>query len=128
MVRNSNHAKWLSYGDCHRHAEVLTGTSESDSSVPVVLVEDLISGHKVAASEYISIPLFGTRVHPPVLYYLLNCSNPVVLWLDKDQEGNVKREAIRLQALINRPVSLITTNKDPKALSVNEIKGALNGI
>lgn len=124
MVRNSAPAKWLSYGDCHRHAEVI-GETQGDSSIPVVLVEDLISGHKVAASGYTSIPLFGTKVHPPVLYYLLNCSNPVVLWLDKDQEGNVKREAIRLQALINRPVALVTTDKDPKALSIEEIKKAL---
>lgn len=92
------------------------------------MVEDLISGHKVAAAGYTSIPLFGTKIHPPVLYYLLQKQGSVVLWLDKDQEGNVKKEVIRLQGLLNVPVSVTITDKDPKALSINDIKEVLNGI
>lgn len=116
--------KWLSYGDCHRHAEVIDG-AEGDKGKPLVLVEDLISGHKVAASGYTSIPLFGTKVSTPVMYYLLQEQRPVVLWLDKDQEGNVKREAIHLQGILNNPVNVVVTDKDPKELSLEIIKRTL---
>lgn len=113
--------KWYVWGDCHKHAEIL-----NESGDIVVLVEDLISAHKVAEAGYVAIPLFGTQVHNPVLYYLLNSVKPVVLWLDKDQEGNVKKTAIRLQGIINRPVSLVVTDKDPKCLSFETIKESLN--
>ena len=59
------------------------------------------------------------------MYYLLREQRPVALWLDKDQEGNVKREAIHLQGILNRPVSVVVTDKDPKALSIDDIKGVL---
>ena len=121
VQRDKVPAKWLSYGDCHRHAEVIEG----DKGSPVILVEDLISGHKVAAAGYTSIPLFGTKVSNPVMYYLLQSNKPVALWLDKDQELNVKKEALHLQGLLNVPVIVITTDKDPKALSIDEIKGRL---
>ena len=114
--------KWLSYGDCHRHVETI---GEANTTGPVVLVEDLISGHKVAAAGYTAVPLFGTKVHPPVLYYLLQQQRPVALWLDKDQEGNVKREAIHLQGIINTPVNVVVTDKDPKELSLDTIKEVL---
>lgn len=125
MVRASPPPKWLTYGDPHKHAEII-GETQTNKRVPIVLVEDLISAHKVAACEVIGVPLFGTEVSSAVLYYLMNSDNPVVLWLDKDQEGNVKKKAIRLQGLINRPIQLVTTDKDPKALSINEIKRELS--
>lgn len=113
--------KWYVWGDCHKHAEIL-----NDQGPTIVLVEDLISAHKVAEAGHVAIPLFGTQVHNPVLYYLLNSVKPVVLWLDKDQEGNVKKTAIRLQSIINRPVSLVVTDKDPKCLSLETIQESLN--
>lgn len=120
LQRSKAPTKWLSYGDCHRHAEVIS--AEADPAKPVVLVEDLISGHKVAAAGYTTVPLFGTKVHGPVMYYLLQQQRPVVLWLDKDQEGNVKKEALHLQGILNNPVRVVVTDKDPKALSVGTIK------
>jgi hypothetical protein len=118
--------KWYVWGDCHKHCEVVKGTSQSDQRNVIVLVEDYISSHKVAEAGYDAIPLFGTQVHNPVLYYLLNSDKQVVLWLDKDQEGNVKKTAIRLQSIINRPVSLVVTDKDPKCLSFETIQENLN--
>lgn len=126
LQRAKTHVKWLSYGDCHRHAEIVQGCSEVDPAKPIVLVEDLLSGHKVASAGYTAVPLFGTKVHGPVMYYLLREQRPVALWLDKDQEGNVKREAIHLQGILNRPVSVVVTDKDPKALSIDEINESLN--
>lgn len=125
LQRAKTHVKWLSYGDCHRHAEIVAGCSagtEVDPAKPIVLVEDLLSGHKVASAGYTAVPLFGTKVHGPVMYYLLQQQRPVVLWLDKDQEGNVKKEALHLQGILNDPVRVVVTDKDPKALSVETIK------
>ena len=123
---NPKAKKWYVWGDCHKHCEVV-GWGKNEGA-PIVLVEDLISAHKVAEAGYVAIPLFGTQVHNPVLYYLLNSDKQVVLWLDKDQEGNVKKTAIRLQSIINRPVSLVVTDKDPKCLSFEVINESLSSV
>ena len=118
------HRKWYVWGDPHKHCEVV---GEATKTTSVVLVEDLISAHKVANANYTAIPLFGTRLHPCHLYYLNHSPNlrTVTLWLDKDQELRVKREALRLESLINKPVNIITTDKDPKAISFVDIANIL---
>lgn len=110
--------KWFVWGDCHRHCEAL-----GDGGT-IVLVEDLISAHKVAAAGFISIPLFGTKVHAAHYYYLTHTPLPVVLWLDKDQEQNVKKQALQIESIIDRPVKIVTTDKDPKGLSFEAIRSA----
>jgi hypothetical protein len=117
LQRTKTPAKWFVWGDCHRHAEAI-GTDKGEC---IVLVEDLISGHKVGQLTT-TIPLFGTAIHTPVMYYLLNDPRPVKLWLDKDQEGNVKKTAIRLQTILNKPVEIIITDNDPKLMSEEQIK------
>jgi hypothetical protein len=111
------------WGDCHKHTEAIRGSGEH-----IVLVEDLISAHKVALSgaSYATIPLFGTKIHPCHIYYLINTDKDVVLWLDKDQEMNVKRQAWQLESVINRPVKVVITDKDPKVLTFEEINGQLS--
>jgi len=110
--------KWFVWGDCHKHCEVI-GRGDS-----VVLVEDLISAHKVGQVAE-AIPLFGTKVHAPVIYYLNTTNKPVVLWLDKDQEGTVYKLAGRLQLLFSRPIKVVITQKDPKCLDLQTIKEKL---
>lgn len=118
--------KWFVWGDCHKHTEVVVprGGSEYGSGDSIVLVEDLISAHKIGQVTT-SIPLFGTKIHPCHLYYLINERKPVVLWLDKDQELNVKKQAWQLESVINRPVKVVITEQDPKKLSYEEIKNIL---
>lgn len=118
--------KWHVWGDCHQHAHVLRGTDEAECS-PIVLVEDLISANKVAEAGFICIPLYGTNVHPPAIYYLINSNKPAVLWLDKDQELNAKKQALRLESVIGQPVRIITTDQDPKELMLSLIKEKING-
>ena len=123
---NTNVRKWYVWGDPHKHCEVVAACSQPSTEV-VVLVEDLISAHKVANANYTAIPLFGTRLHPCHLYYLNHSPNlrTVTLWLDKDQELRVKREALRLESLINKPVRVVTTIEDPKAISFVDIANIL---
>lgn len=112
--------KWYVWGDCHRHCEVL-GHGRGSA---IVLVEDLISAHKVGqVSE--TIPLFGTKIHPAHIYYLRQLGKPVILWLDKDQELNTKKQAMQLQSLIDLPVKLIHTDKDPKSITIEELNANL---
>lgn len=112
--------KWYAWGDCHRHAEVINPGNK------IVLVEDWISAHKVANAGYTTIPLFGTEVHTPVIYHLINAQEPVSLWLDKDQRSLVAKKASRLASVIGRPVNFIFTDKDPKQYSFQEIRKELN--
>jgi len=116
--------KWYVWGDPHRHCEVV------GSGKTVVLVEDLISAHKIAAScpDVESIPLFGVELHKPHMYYLLNENKPVVFWLDKDQQGSIMRKAMRLQALTGRAVSVVSTERDPKELTREELNENLRHV
>lgn len=107
--------KWYVWGDSHRHCEVI-GTGEK-----VVLVEDIVSAHKVAQVTT-CIPLFGTVIHPCHLYFLLNTEKPIVLWLDKDQELNIRKKVLHLQSILNRDIKVIITEKDPKCLSLDTIR------
>lgn len=108
--------KWFVWGDSHKHAEVIARGKTGYT----VVVEDLVSAHKVGLVAE-AIPLFGTRIYNPHFYYLINENKPVVLWLDKDQSQNVKKQALQLESVINQPVRILTTDKDPKAYSEQEI-------
>ena len=85
----------------------------------------MISAHKVAnaGSTLSATPLFGTKLHPCHIHYLGTSPSlrRAILWLDKDQEFNVRKTALRLESLINKPVKVIITEKDPKAISFDEI-------
>lgn len=109
--------KWYVWGDSHKHCEVVGRQHEHG---PIVLVEDIVSAHKVG-QVFTSVPLFGTQIHPCHIYYLANETKDVSLWLDKDQELNVKKQALRLESLISKPVKIVITDKDPKSLSYEEI-------
>lgn len=109
--------KWYVWGDSHKHTEVIGEHHQSDG---IVIVEDLISAHKVGQINT-AIPIFGTALHPCHYYYLRQASKPVILWLDKDQELNVKKTALRLESIIDKPVKIVVTDKDPKLLTLKEI-------
>lgn len=111
--------KWYAYGEPHKHCEVLS--PDSGPGETVVLVEDIISAHKVARITN-CIPLFGTQIHKSHMYYLMNQDKPIRIWLDKDQEHNVHKITLHLQSMVNVPVSVIITEDDPKWQSMQTIK------
>jgi hypothetical protein len=113
-------SKWRNYGPKHHYVETLGGGLSGE----VVLVEDLISAHKVAQVTP-CIPLFGTMIPDIVIKELLRLKRPVALWLDDDQYGILSKKINRLQSLLGLPVRFIHTKKDPKALSFDEIKEVL---
>jgi len=121
--------KWHVWGDCHKHCHVVQGNAKDDHGA-VVLVEDWLSAHKAATSEYVAaaIPLFGVSVHNAHMYYLINSTSPVVLWLDKDQELPVKRRALALGSVLGRTVNVVNTDDDPKLLSTDTINNIIKGL
>lgn len=106
--------KWYAYGNCHANAYCI------GEKGPSVLVEDVISMHKVGQVAT-GIALFGTKIHPCHIRLLRYLGQPVIIWLDKDQEHVVKSMAFSLQSILNLPVSVVTTEKDPKSCSFKEI-------
>lgn len=108
--------KWKFYGDGHGYVETLG----NEIPRPVVLVEDLISAHKVAQDSP-CICLFGTNIHALVVKELQALNRPVKLWLDADQYQNLPKQVAKLQTFLRWPVSYVYTDKDPKAYSSKEI-------
>lgn len=113
--------KWFGYGELHRTPHVLGDIETADK---IVLVEDLISAHKVSQVQP-CIPLFGTNVFDSVISCLRHLGLPTVMWLDNDQQGNIINKASRLSCYTNKPVSYIFSDKDPKLNSIEEIRRKL---
>lgn len=112
--------KWRHWGNVHSYVECLS----EELPGPVVLVEDLISAHKVAQVAS-CICLFGTNVHDMAVKKLQALGRPVVLWLDEDQYQLLPKKIHRLQTLLRHPVTYVKTRQDPKLLSLDEIKEQL---
>ena len=112
---NKTKPKWRVWGDCHKHVEAV-GTGGN-----IVLVEDIISQHKVAQFTT-AVALYGTKISPALMYYLHQEHRPVVLWLDSDQKEKIYRRAINLQSMLGVPVTTIITDKDPKLISNDEVR------
>jgi hypothetical protein len=114
-------SKWKVYGDKSCYVEVVS----EQLSDQVVLVEDIISAHKVGLVAS-TIPLFGTIISDGVVKKLQELNRPVRLWLDEDQYPYLAKKIGRLQALLGPPMSYIKTRKDPKDYSTEEIKEILS--
>ena len=111
------------WGDKLRSATVLEPAS--GDSPEVVLVEDIISAHKVRQAGFHTLPLFGTVIYPRAIGALRPLKRPVRLWLDEDQYTLLPPKINRLQAFLDAPVGFIKTEKDPKAYTLDEIKEIL---
>jgi hypothetical protein len=114
-------SKWLSYGDCHKSPHIVCTPGGYDAGRSVVLVEDIVSAHKVGQIAP-CIPLFGTKVFSSVIPCLRHLNLPIVFWLDKDQEGMMPKRAASLAMVTGLPCSYKVTNDDPKAQSLDKIR------
>ena len=98
------------------------GADHRDS--PIVLVEDVVSAHKVGQVAT-CIPLFGTKVLDVVVKKLVEFKRPVALWLDEDQYTLLPPKINRLQTFLGASVRYIKTPLDPKAYSISNIQEIL---
>lgn len=121
-VRNGS-GKWKQWGDKSRSASLLE-RPDSSTSEGIVLVEDIVSAHKVRGVAA-AMPLFGTNIYDKVLQVLRPLKRPITLWLDRDQYPLLAPKLNRLQTFLDVPVRFISTDKDPKKYSEEEIKEIL---
>ncbi len=113
--------KWHFWGDGHKTPHVLGDYLQSKR---VVLVEDIVSAHKVGKVSS-SICLFGTNIFPGCIPVLRHIGLPITIWLDQDQQGTVQKKAANLSVLTGLPVSYTFTELDPKCLSFEQIEKVL---
>lgn len=118
---NRERRKWRVWGN-DKQRPCIFGEA---SSGPVVLVEDLISAHKVGQVAQ-AIPLFGTHIWDALVPVLRHLGAPIVMWLDKDQESEARKRATRLTILTGLPVRYVFTKDDPKLLPLNIIQEKLS--
>ena len=110
--------KWHCYGDAHKTAHIIGEAATSNS---IVLVEDIVSAHKVGQITR-CIPLFGTNVFDSVVSCLRLYKSPVIMWLDKDQQDYARKRAMKLSMLTGCDTRFVFTDKDPKELSIKDIE------
>ncbi len=124
---DSTFRKWRVWGDRSSYVEVLGEEKGSalGREAPVVLVEDVISAHKVAQVAT-AIPLFGVKISDQVIKLLIALKRPVVLWLDADQYTLLAPKINRLQTFLGAPVRFVKTPNDPKTYSLEKIKKYLD--
>lgn len=117
FVGQGDAKKWKTWGSPHR-SPIALGDSDSKH---IVLVEDLVSAHKIAQAGNFVVPLFGTTPCKEQLQFLIECNKPLVLWLDNDQKLYRLSKTLRLNLATGLNVTSIFTDKDPKYLSFEEI-------
>jgi hypothetical protein len=115
--------KWYVWGSRTGVVPVLQSEKERPPE-RIVLVEDLISAHKVA-QVYTAIPLFGTNIDDYVVKKLQGFNCPVTLWLDDDQYALLPKKINRLQSFLEAPVGYVRTDRDPKHYDTKEIQRIL---
>lgn len=116
--------KWFVWGNCHQSPHIL-GDYQKDEASCIVLVEDLISAHKIASTGIPCLPLFGTKIFTSCIPVLRHIGLPIVLWLDKDQENILARKCQWLSVVTGQRVSYRVTALDPKCLTKEQINEAL---
>jgi hypothetical protein len=116
--------KWFFYGDPRSAPVEILGDPYTDPTKRIVLVEDLISAHKVGQVAP-AICLFGTNISDEVIRVVKALRSPVVVWLDGDQYPTIHKKINRLQTFLSHTVFSVSTKRDPKDHSLEEIKEIL---
>lgn len=120
------HLVHVLYGDSYGEAGAV-----AHSRKPYVLTEDILSAFKVGASGAgIGYAVMGTALGPHTVARLLQSGvTDVLLWFDPDSAGEAARQTISKQLrLVGIDATSITTDRDPKCYSFDEIRGYIDGI
>lgn len=121
--------KWRVWGECHKAPHILGDYQKAEGYVndtPIILVEDIISGHKISVAGFPTICLFGTKIFDSIIPVLRHINLPVVVWLDKDQEQTMPKKCNWLSIVTGLPVNYIVTDDDPKSHSLQSVKDIIN--
>lgn len=111
--------KWFSQGKIH---DILTGFNLS--SRKAILVENIVSAHKIARLGLGAIPLYGSKTNIKHLLRLSKHVDEVWVWLDPDKRSEALK--IDLEAkLIGLQSHIIFTDKKPHKYSTQELQEIL---
>lgn len=89
----------------------------------IVLVEDIVSAIKVSRVTDAQ-PLFGSYIESDRLQSLFKAYRSLVIWLDRDKYAQALKFA-RTASFIGFKVKVVSTPKDPKECSMEEIRKQL---
>lgn len=121
--------KYLTIGNKTKYYKGRCVLGESCSINPyIVLVEDILSAMRVGW-DHACIALRGTKLSEESLLYLVSLSrkSKILLWLDNDEAGQRGVDKIKQKlAWIDFDIRTITTDKDPKWYTNNEINSIIN--
>lgn len=117
--------KWKFYGQ-KQNLIYLLGRINSNT---IIITEDIISAIIVGRQNICTLPIFGTHISTTLLQKLKNKYNKTkfILWLDKDKEATSLNYYYKFKQL-NFNISYISTNKDPKEYSNEEIRIILENV
>jgi len=116
-------SKWFTKGDVANLIHILGGGVSST----IVLVEDIVSAIKVSRHAP-CMHLFGTKIRLETLQRLSSGPKPyrrLLIWLDEDAARKAALAALQAYQLGFERVSYLSTPRDPKANSDDEIKEKL---
>ena len=113
-----NQARYLTRGKVDS-IDAYFGADESTSD-QVVVVEDFISAIKVARV-CPSLCLWGSQISIARMKRIAEYYKTLIIWLDPDKRYHAARSSVKAQPYFEQ-VSLITTLKDPKDFSTEDIR------
>lgn len=118
--------KWYGHGNLSEllHLNPVWGKGVGRGKSQVCIVEDIVSAIKVGRHTT-ACPIFGSNVSLKTLVRLSERFEELVIWLDMDKHREALKSKSRASQLPFNKVSVISTEKDPKALTDREILNAL---
>lgn len=121
-------ARNFKQGTDHKHRFFTGGTPEKvvaayypeQGSNTACLVEDCISGIKLAKSGYVGIPCFSSSMSPEKLRRIGALYDRVIVWLDRDKFDSGVKMSNKLK-LLGCDSRAVHTTYDPKEYNIAEI-------
>lgn len=119
----SDGPKWYSRGPLADILHIIPlGTTDVSR---ICCVEDIVSAIKVGRHTP-TCPIFGSNISLKTLVRLSDRFKHLTLWLDKDKEREALKTLSTASLLPFDKIDIISTDKDPKALTDKEIMDAIN--
>lgn len=102
-------------------ADVLATYNPQQSSSTAVIVEDCVSGIRVAEAGFVGVPCFSAALSKQKLARLRRYYSNMVVWLDEDKLKESQKIATQC-ALLGFHSKVVHTDKDPKEYSNEEVR------
>jgi hypothetical protein len=92
-----------------------------------VIVEDAVSGIKVAKAGYTGVPVFGAKMSAGKVTRLCNMYEDIVWWLDSDKFSAAVKQS-NICKMLGVRSRVVTSGYDPKEYSIPEIQDFIDDV